>query len=565
MRKTLLTIALALAAVAAVPQSTGLAYIYAGGTFQPAVSTSSEGATSFTPQAISMYCQFQGTATFTNGSASIGATNSFTAGTAVQILTTGALPTGFETNQIYWVLTTGLTTSAFEVSLTPAGAAIVAGSAGSGTQTVTATVPATSSCFGGGGGGGTAFSAITGGTNTLAAMLVGTGASLGATGSGAINATAVPAAGVVVGALSGVAAITSATSTTLNATVGLNIVTMTTSVTSSTIAPGVNGQVVCFAIEQVGGSFPWVWPSNMFGMSEAVQGTNDTTYQCAVYLSVLSEWLAIGPATRSDGEITTPLNLTVNDLTVNGDCDGCGGVTGVTGTAPVASSGGATPVISMHVADASDDGYLASADWSTFNSKQPALSLLPGTYTNGDWCSYATTGTLLNCNNAAPQAALGYTPANAAATQTWSALQGFNNGDLGLNGSSSGQTVVKTAAVGSGTDVLPAAVNSPAMIPQVICAPTLALATSLISSGLCQTVTTGSVNSVACTNAVTTDIIDWTPAVSLQGVTNYGVSTSGALSIDVYPTAGYLNVNVCNWTAGSLTPGALTLNMRIMR
>jgi hypothetical protein len=42
---------------------------------------------------------------------------------------------------------------------------------------------------GGGGGGSTAFSAITGGTNTSAAMLVGTGASIGVTGSGTINAT----------------------------------------------------------------------------------------------------------------------------------------------------------------------------------------------------------------------------------------------------------------------------------------------------------------------------------------------------------------------------------------
>ena len=79
-----------------------------------------------------------------------------------------------------------------------------------------------------------------------------------------------------------------------------------------------------------------------------------------------------------------------------------GTVTGVTGIAPVSSSGGTAPVISMHVADASDNGYLASADWSTFNGKQPALSLLPGTYVNGDLCTYTASGTLLNCNTAIP-------------------------------------------------------------------------------------------------------------------------------------------------------------------
>ena len=27
-----------------------------------------------------------------------------------------------------------------------------------------------------------------------------------------------------------------------------------------------------------------------------------------------------------------------------------------------------------------------------------ALNLLPGTYTDGDWCEYTASGTLLNCN-----------------------------------------------------------------------------------------------------------------------------------------------------------------------
>ena len=46
-----------------------------------------------------------------------------------------------------------------------------------------------------------------------------------------------------------------------------------------------------------------------------------------------------------------------------------GTVTSVTGTAPVVSSGGATPAISMAAASASANGYLTSTDWSTFNSK----------------------------------------------------------------------------------------------------------------------------------------------------------------------------------------------------
>jgi hypothetical protein len=48
---------------------------------------------------------------------------------------------------------------------------------------------------------------------------------------------------------------------------------------------------------------------------------------------------------------------------------GGGGVTSVTGTAPIASSGGATPDISITQADSTTDGYLSSADWNTFDGK----------------------------------------------------------------------------------------------------------------------------------------------------------------------------------------------------
>ena len=49
-------------------------------------------------------------------------------------------------------------------------------------------------------------------------------------------------------------------------------------------------------------------------------------------------------------------------------------VTSVTGTAPVVSSGGTTPAISMAAANGSTNGYLTSADWTTFNGKAPAVT-----------------------------------------------------------------------------------------------------------------------------------------------------------------------------------------------
>ena len=55
--------------------------------------------------------------------------------------------------------------------------------------------------------------------------------------------------------------------------------------------------------------------------------------------------------------------------------EGGGGVTGVTGTAPIVSSGGTAPAISITQSSGSTNGYLSSTDWTTFNNKQGALIL----------------------------------------------------------------------------------------------------------------------------------------------------------------------------------------------
>lgn len=52
-----------------------------------------------------------------------------------------------------------------------------------------------------------------------------------------------------------------------------------------------------------------------------------------------------------------------------------GGVTAITATAPIESTGGTTPDISIRQSGSLDDGYLSSADWIAFNNKQDALTL----------------------------------------------------------------------------------------------------------------------------------------------------------------------------------------------
>lgn len=82
---------------------------------------------------------------------------------------------------------------------------------------------------------------------------------------------------------------------------------------------------------------------------------------------------------------TTTLNFTGDGVTASLTSPGVvqvnipsggggGGVTAVTGSAPIASSGGATPDISIQQASASVDGYLDSADFATFAGKQDALT-----------------------------------------------------------------------------------------------------------------------------------------------------------------------------------------------
>jgi hypothetical protein len=160
---------------------------------------------------------------------------------------------------------------------------------------------------------------------------------------------------------------------------------------------------------------------------QVIDGTSSTDCatgggaQNVACVNIAGVWHALGTFSPTFlGTVTVSGTLTAgttNPVTIGGasgsctglyakaDGTGCGnpgGVSSVTATSPLTSSGGATPNLSLHVADASDNGYLSSTDWSTFNGKQAALSLVAGTYVSGDLCSYTSTGTLLNCNTAMP-------------------------------------------------------------------------------------------------------------------------------------------------------------------
>ena len=89
---------------------------------------------------------------------------------------------------------------------------------------------------------------------------------------------------------------------------------------------------------------------------------------------------------------------------------------------------------------------------------------------------------------------------------------------------------------------------------------TAALGTGALSSGACATAVT-----VTASGVTSTDTIIWTPNGSVKAVTGYAPSTSGGIGIAPYPTAGNVNFDQCNWSTGTITPGAVTLNWRVVR
>jgi hypothetical protein len=89
---------------------------------------------------------------------------------------------------------------------------------------------------------------------------------------------------------------------------------------------------------------------------------------------------------------------------------------------------------------------------------------------------------------------------------------------------------------------------------------TSALGTGAISSAACASVVT-----TAATNTATTDVVLASFNGDPTGVTGYIPATTGMLTIISYPTSGNVNFKVCNNTSSSITPGAITLNWRVVR
>ena len=174
---------------------------------------------------------------------------------------------------------------------------------------------------------------------------------------------------------------------------------------------------------------------------------------------------------------------------------GSGTVTSVTATAPVVSTGGTTPVISMAAATASVNGYLTSADWTTFNSKgsgtvtsvtgtapvvssggtTPAISMAAATasvngyLTSTDWTTFNNKGSGTVTSVSGSGGTTGLTLTGGAITTT---------GTLTLGGTlavANGGTGV-TTSTGSGNNVLS---TSPTLVTPLLGTPTSGVMTNV--------------------------------------------------------------------------------------
>lgn len=231
-----------------------------------------------------------------------------------------------------------------------------------------------------------------------------------------------------------------------------------------------------------------------------------------------------------------------------------GVVTSVTGTAPVVSSGGTTPAISMAAASGSTNGYLTSADWTTFNSKQPAGSYL----TNGGALGTPSSGTATNLTGlplttgvtGVLPIANGGTNASTAATARGNILPSYS-GNAG-----------KVLAVNAGaTDVEYIAASGTGSVTSVdVSGGTTGLTTSGGPVTAAGTITLAGTLAVANggTGTSTPSLVAGTNVTITGTWPNQTINSSGGGSM-TYPGAGIANSTGSAWGTSYSTTGSGTV------
>jgi hypothetical protein len=160
-----------------------------------------------------------------------------------------------------------------------------------------------------------------------------------------------------------------------------------------------------YTYANLGGTVP-TWNQNTTGTASNVTGIVAIANGGTGQITQTAAFDALSPNTTKGDLIvydgtdnvrfpvgTNTYVLTADSTTATGvkwAASASSGVTSVTGTAPISSSGGTTPAISISQATTSTNGYLSSTDWNTFNNKGS------GTVTSVSALTLGTTGTDLS-------------------------------------------------------------------------------------------------------------------------------------------------------------------------
>lgn len=149
---------------------------------------------------------------------------------------------------------------------------------------------------------------------------------------------------------------------------------------------------------------------------------------------------------------------------------------------------------------------------------------------------------------------------HAAATATGDGVNesALTNSAVSLTADVSGVLPVANGGTNNASLTFP---SGTATVSQTLATGTAVMNTGAVASGACETVVTVAASGIATTDTITAGFNGDPTAV-----TGYGASSTGAvLTIYPYPTSGNVNFKVCNSTSASITPGALTLNWRVIR
>jgi len=281
-----------------------------------------------------------------------------------------------------------------------------------------------------------------------------------------------------------------------------------------------------------------------------VQGTT-TAKVTVAQLRATSVTAVTGTApVVSSGGLTPAISMAAANTSTNGyltstdwntfNGKGSGTVTGVTATSPVVSSGGTAPVISMPAASTSASGYLTSTDWNTFNGKYSTGGALgtpsSGTATNltGLPLTTGVTGTLPVANG-------------GTGTTTPSLVAGTN---VTVSGTWPNQTVNATAS-GSGT-VTSVAATVPAFLAVTGSPITTSGTLAIAYSGTALPVLNGG------TGTTTPALVAGTNVTITGTWPNQTINSSGGGSM-VYPGAGIGNSTGTAWGTSYSTTGTGTV------